>query len=346
LLEVHVFGVALSLIFRCTFMAPQLSAQPLLPLIAEGTDFQLRAQDGYRLAARLWAVQAILPIDYVALINAGAGIRSQYYDRFARFLAEMGIPTLVYDYRGIGSSRPSSLRRFQASVEEWGSKDCAAALQWLATQYPEAKRIVIGHSIGGFVTGFVTNGALIDRMLMVSAHTGYWRDYSTRARPLMFLLWHVFMPAITQFVGYFPGRRLHLLEDLPKGVALEWAARRKPDFWWHLRLADGSPNLTLINSLHARFASINGTMLALRFTDDPFATSAATERILGLYKNASAEQMSLRPSDWGGGRIGHFGFFRSRFRSTLWPMVLNALLALKKHAPPQGNAKQTMRTNP
>ena len=120
----------------------------------------------------------------------GAGIRSRYYDRFAKFLAEMGIPTLVYDYRGIGLSRPRSLRGFQASVEEWGSKDCAAALQWLATQYPESKRIVVGHSIGGFVTGFVTNGALIDRMLMVSAHTGYWRDYSGRARPMMFLLWH------------------------------------------------------------------------------------------------------------------------------------------------------------
>ena len=164
---------------------------------------------------------------YVALVNAGAGIASRYYDRFAAFLAENGVPTLVYDYRGIGRSRPHSLRGFNASVEDWGSKDCAAAISWLQDHFPQAKILVVGHSIGGFVTGFVTNGALIDKMLLIGAHTGYWRDYSPAARPLMLLLWHVLMPAITSLLGYFPGKRLHLLEDLPKGVALEWAGRLK-----------------------------------------------------------------------------------------------------------------------
>ena len=105
---------------------------------------------------------------------------------------------------------------FKASVEEWGSKDCAAALDWLADRFPGAERIVVGHSVGGFVTGFVTNGTLIDKMLLVSAHTGYWRDYAAGARLPMYLLWHVLMPAITRVVGYFPGQRLHLLEDLQR----------------------------------------------------------------------------------------------------------------------------------
>ena len=73
-----------------------------------------------------------------------------------------------------------SLKGFNASVEEWGSKDCAALLDWLTDRFPGAERIVVGHSVGGFVTGFVTNGTLIDKMLLVSAHTGYWRDYAAR----------------------------------------------------------------------------------------------------------------------------------------------------------------------
>ena len=116
-----------------------------------------------------------------ALINSGAGIPSRFYDRFAAFLAQNGVPTLVYDYRGIGRTRPTSLRGFKASVEEWGSKDCAAVLDWLRDRFPGAERMVVGHSLGGFVTGFVTNGTLIDKMLLVSAHTGYWRDYATGA---------------------------------------------------------------------------------------------------------------------------------------------------------------------
>src|SRR5262245_10298205 len=157
---------------------------------AEALDVSFSPEDNFPLAGRLWTSRLKPHRGYVALVNAGAGIASRYYDRFAAYLAENGVPTLVYDYRGIGRSRPQSLRGFSASVEDWGSKDCAAALFWLHNQFPEAKSMVIGHSIGGFVTGFVTNGPLIDKMLLVGAHTGYWRDYAPAARPTMLLLWH------------------------------------------------------------------------------------------------------------------------------------------------------------
>lgn len=258
----------------------------------------------------------------VALINAGAGISSRFYSRFASYLAEAGIPTVVYDYRGIGASRPPSLRGFHASVAQWGSHDCAAVLAWMSQRFPGARRVVIGHSVGGFLTGFAPNGQLIDRMVLVGAHTGYWGDYAPGARPWMYALWHVFMPAVTRVLGYFPGRRLHLLEDLPKGVALEWAARRRPDFWWNVRTADGAPDTQRIDEVLARFRSIRARTLAVRFDDDPFATVAATDRVLGLYAGCTAERLLLTRADVGGQPIGHFGFFRSRFRDTLWPRVL------------------------
>lgn len=288
-------------------------------------DLVLSATDGYPLAARLWGGELGSPPINVAIINAGAGIGSSYYDRFARFLAESRIPTLVYDYRGIAKSRPRSLRGFAASVEEWGSKDCAAVLGWMAREFPGARRTVIGHSVGGFVTGFVTNGRLIDRMLLIGAHTGYWRDYGSSARLGMYLLWHILMPALTHVVGYFPGRRLHLLEDLPSGVALEWANRREADFWWNLRRKDGKPDNARIEDAISRFMAVSAPALAIRFTDDAFATEEATNRILELYPNCSATQLVVGPSDVGGQKIGHFGFFRSRFRDTLWPRVVGWL---------------------
>jgi predicted alpha/beta hydrolase len=294
---------------------------------ATSTDLSIVATDGYRLAARLWSgSEQSLPVT-VALINAGAGIGSNYYDRFARFLAQCGVATLVYDYRGIARSRPRSLRGFVASVEDWGSKDCAAVLQWMATRFPGARRAVIGHSVGGFVTGFVTNGRMIDRMLLVGAHTGYWRDYAASARLGMYLLWHTLMPALTHVVGYFPGRRLRLLEDLPAGVALEWANRRKADFWWNLHTEDGAPDQPRIDDAIARFMSIRAPTLALTCSDDVFATEAATNRILRLYGNCPATRLVVGPGDVGGQKIGHFGFFRSRFRDTLWPQAVKWLRA-------------------
>ena len=283
--------------------------------------FVLSATDNYPLAAKLWVNSALPSPAIAAVINAGAGVGSRYYDRFAQFLAGVGVPTLIYDYRGIGQSRPRSLRNFSTSVEEWGSKDCAAALTWLAAQFPGAKRLVIGHSVGGFVTGFVTNGRLIDKLVLIGAHTGYWRDYSPWARPSMYLLWHLLMPALTRAVGYFPGRMLRLIDDLPAGVALEWANRRQPDFW----LDKGTPNAARDRSWQdevlSRFRAIHARTLAVRFTDDPFGTEVATSRILNLYENCVATTMTIEPIAVGGQKIGHFGFFRSRFRDTLWVRV-------------------------
>lgn len=288
-------------------------------------DLVIYAADGFPLAARVWTSEASTRNQIVAIVNSGAGIACSYYDRFAAYLAVHGIPTILYDYRGIAKSRPRSLAGFPASVEDWGSKDCAAILEWATVHFPGAKALVIGHSVGGFLTGFAPNGCQIDRMVLVSAHTGYWGDYASSARLPMYLLWHLMMPALTHTVGYFPGRRLHLLEDLPRGVALDWAQRRKPDFWWHLKLADGSPDHDRINSLVDRFRAITGKILALRFDDDPFATEPATNRILRLYANAPALEVLVRRAEVGEQKIGHFGFFRSRFRVTLWPRVLTWL---------------------
>jgi len=141
----------------------------------------------------------------------------------------------------------------------------------------------------------------------------------------MYLLWHALMPSLTRVVGYFPGRRLHLLEDLPAGVALEWANRRRPDFWWNVKTSDGEVDTAWRENAFSRFQAIRAPTLALRFSDDAFATEAAMDRILGLYQNCPATRMVVRPTDVGGQKIGHFGFFRSRFRDTLWPRALQWL---------------------
>jgi predicted alpha/beta hydrolase len=289
-------------------------------------ELRLSALDGYPIAARIWEPVNAAGLVATALINSGAGVSCRYYDHFASYLANNGIATLVYDYRGVGRSRPLSLRGFSASVQDWGSKDCAAALAWLTTQFGGSLRVVIGHSVGGFVTGFAGNGHIVDKMVLVGAHNGYWRDYHERYRLRMYFLWHLLMPAVASLIGFFPGRALHLLEDLPLGVAMEWANRRKPEFWWNVKTPDGARDANRIDAAIANFQAMRARTLAVHFIDDPFATDAATDRILGLYPNCQTEQMLIGPSEVNGQPIGHFGFFRSRFRQTLWPRVLAWLL--------------------
>jgi len=246
-------------------------------------------------------------------------------------LADHGVLVLTYDYRGIGQSRPkTSLRKFATSVEDWGRLDCAAALAFVADRAGNLPIVAIGHSVGAFILGLAPNSNIVSQLIFVGAHTGYWRDYSKSKRKRMFLLWHIVMPTLTRVVGFFPGKTLRISEDIPAGPALEWARRRKPDFWWNVRTRKGDLDSRRIDEAIAQFRAIAGHILAIRFTDDPFATEAATTRILTLFSNCTATQILVAPSDIDEKTIGHFGFFRPRYQEKLWRTVLASVLSVDK----------------
>ena len=281
----------------------------------------VHATDGYPLAATLWLPEGgPAPLRYV-IVNAGAGIPARYYDRFAAWLADRGVPTLTYDYRGIGASAPASLKGFDAHVEDWGSKDCAAVLDSLSSRFPQARAAVLGHSIGGFVTGLMPGGERIDRLAFVGTHTGYWRDYARRLRVPMFVTWHLAMPVVARAIGFVPARRFGTPERLPAGVARDWSSRRRPEPWWNLRRNDGTPDRERIAGAIARFDAFRADALVVSIADDPFATPEATARIAGLFRHCRFEERRIDPRSAGLPRVGHFGFFRSRMRESLWPVV-------------------------
>jgi len=293
--------------------------------LSRPTKISFTASDGYPLVGTLYEPSTASAPSRVALVNCGAGIPASYYARFADWLADADIPTFTYDYRGIGQSRPSSLVRFSASVEDWGSKDCAAAILTLSERYPGASISVVGHSIGCFLTGFVNWTPAIDRMLFVAPHTGFYGDYAQKWRPLMWFAWHFLMPAVTRACGYFPGRLLRLPEDLPRGVAIEWANRRRPEFWWNLKRADGAIDADQRDRLLDRFAAFRGAVLAIRASDDAFSTLAGAKRVASLYSNLEWHDIEVRSAPGASTRVGHFGFFRSSSRRSLWPIALEWL---------------------
>ncbi|MEO6566823.1 MAG: alpha/beta fold hydrolase [Casimicrobiaceae bacterium] len=298
------------------------------------TTVAFTASDHYQLTGTLHSIATSAPPAACVVVNAGAGIPATYYSRFASWLADGGVPVLTYDYRGIGSSRPASMRRFQASVEEWGSKDCAAAISMLAATYPGVPIVLLGHSVGCFATGFMQDPSRVAAMVFVAPHTGYYGDYASRQRPGMWLVWHAMMPLVTRAVGYFPGRRLGLPEDLPRGVALEWAARRRPDFRWNLRLPDGTPDVARHAALQQRFAAFRGSALSIRLSDDAFSTAAGEARIERLFSGVRFEHVVIDPAACGTRTIGHFGFFRSRARDALWPRVRDWITGRRWREPP------------
>jgi predicted alpha/beta hydrolase len=266
-------------------------------------------RDGVTLSGHLWPRAGRAAVGTV-IVNPATGVGARYYHYYAAFLAEHGFDVLTYDYRGIGLSRPATLRGCGYRWRDWGELDFDAALHFAKTRASGHPLSVVGHSFGGFLPGLSERGSEIHRMLTVGAQYAYWRDYQRSRRGLLFLKWHVLMPAITALCGYFPGKRLGWLEDLPTGVANEWSFQRA-------RMEMGRPPDTRANVLR-RFARVTAPILAIGLSDDELGTAAAIGRALAYYRGASSTQILLTPDDLGYDAIGHFGLFHNRHAAGFW----------------------------
>lgn len=273
------------------------------------SEFKLPATDGFELAATQYRSPDAAAGAPVVLINSATGVKRGYYDKYARFLAGNGLTTVAYDYRGIGGSRPRSLRGFDARLSDWAEKDGAGAIDWIhATLHPR-RLLVVGHSIGGQLFGLTPNNHRVDAMLAVAAQSGYWGMWRGSRKYFMWFLWHALMPGATRLCSYFPSKRLGLSEDLPAGVARQWAHwGRNPDY-----IVDdaGAP-------IREHFASYRGPIRSYSFADDIHAPRAGVESLVNCYTAAPKDWHHRAPEELGVKAIGHFGFFRDQFRASLW----------------------------
>ncbi|MDD2060642.1 alpha/beta fold hydrolase [Pseudomonas sp. GD03860] len=293
-----------------------LESFPPLPLSSNTAHaFRERAADGYTLGGFSWRHALPDSTRPVVIINAATSVRCSYYARFAQYLFSHGFDVMTYDYRGIGVSRPASMRHFKASWTDWGSLDFEAMLQRAAREFPGQPIDVVGHSFGGCAAGLAASADQLRRLVTVGAQFAYWRDYARDSRWQLFGKWHVLMPLLTRVFGYFPGKRLGWLEDTPAGVVKDWST---------LTAAyERRPSGKTLGQLP--FARVKAQTLAISLTDDPFGTVAAIERLLGYFESSARSHLRIAPADIDEAQIGHFAFFHNRFQTRLWPIALQWL---------------------
>ncbi|THV24116.1 alpha/beta hydrolase family protein [Peteryoungia ipomoeae] len=274
------------------------------------------AADGIALAAHWWQAARTQPSATV-IINAATGVRARYYHRYAAFLAANGFRVITYDYRGIGLSRPSSLKGSTFTWRDWGFLDFDAVLKRALQEDETGRLLVVGHSIGGFLAGYSAAAGRISAMLSVGGQYGYWGDYRPTRRLPLFLKWHVAMPAIAMMLGHFPGKRLGWLEDLPKGVAYGWGLQQGR--------AEQGLSRAGAEAMQDRFAAAACPILSVTMSDDEIATPKAVSRAMRYYRRAPVTKVLLRPDDLGFDRVGHFDLFHARHESVFWRESLDFL---------------------
>lgn len=273
---------------------------------AEGTRGTARAADGRELQVTRFAARS--PAWATLVVAPAMGVRQDFYAPFSRFLAASGVHVLTFDHRGTGWSRPVSPRRETADVADWAAKDLDSMLLAARAAAPAVPLLYAGHSLGGQLLGVLPHNEHVRAAITVTAGSGYYR-LNDRIPWQVRFFWFVAVPLFTPLVGYFPGKALRMVGDLPPAVAWQW--RRwclHPDYL----LAEGA-------AYREAFDRVRIPMVAFSFEDDSIITRGAVDALHAFYRNAGVERRHLSGEP---GRVGHFGYFAGRNRERFWAPTL------------------------
>ena len=249
----------------------------------------------------------------VVLIVPAMGVEQRFYAAFAQWLAERGFVAVTFDYVGMGLSRQGPLRDLNVDVIGWGRHDCSAMLDAVTAAAGTLPVFWIGHSLGGQILPFVRGSERIRRAFTIATGSGYWRENTRSLRNRAWLLWYLIAPLVTPLAGYFPGQRLGMVGDLPRGVIEQW--RR---WCLHPEYAVGAEG----KAVREAYSAVRTPITAISFTDDEMMSGRNTESLHGFYRAAPQTAKRIAPKQIGAERIGHFGFFRRQFAESLWAPYL------------------------
>lgn len=231
---------------------------------------QFYAADGYALHGTLWSPDTVPRA--LVLIHPATAVPERLYAGFARYLTERGFAALTYNYRGIDASRPARMARLRTRMRDWVDLDVEAATAWGRQAFADLPLLAVGHSVGGHAIGLSAGSRHLRAAVMVASHAGSTRLIAQAAERLKVrLILRVLGPLMSALLGYVPGKRLGLGEDLPAGVFREWSS------WTTLpRYFFDDPTLGAAE----RFARQRLPILALGFDDDPWANPVAIDLLV------------------------------------------------------------------
>jgi predicted alpha/beta hydrolase len=244
----------------------------------------------------------------VCIIATATGVAQRLYEDFASWLTEHNYTAITFDYDGIGLSIDRHVKFSKSDKISWAQNDCPAVLEYVKAEFPDQEITWIGHSVGAHMLGFMENTDDISKAITVGAGTGTWWYNAPPTKRIAWFLWYFLVPATVPLLGYFPGDKLGIMCNLPKGVIMQW--RR-----WCLKkdYAIGYEG----DWLRQNFANTKMPMTSIAFTDDDMMSLKNVEMLHASFTRADKTMVKIKPSDIDQKRIGHIGWHKARYRK-LW----------------------------
>lgn len=270
----------------------------------------LQTQDGYAICAQRYVATG--PLRGHLIVAGATGVPQRFYRAFASFAAAQGYTTLTLDYRGIGLSKPATLRGFRMQYLDWARQDLRAAVDAMASD--SVPLFMVGHSFGGHAFGLLPNHRRVARFYTFATGAGWHGWMPALEQCKVQLMWRILGPVMTWWKGYLPWSKLGMGEDLPLGVYRDWK------HWCsYPRYFFDDP--TLSHQLQSLFDTVSTPIVAANATDDLWAPPASRDAFMAAYRHTHLQALDIDPKGRGMRAIGHMGYFR-RQAQPLWEDAL------------------------
>ena len=184
------------------------------------------------------------------------------------------------------SQRRQALVGYKARLVDWARHDAPAVMELVAQRHPGLPITWFGHSMGGILFGMMPQHPRIDRVATLGSGSGYREHVARPLRYVMGVFWHVIVPLSVARHGYFAGRRIRTVDDLPRGVVAQWKRWcSHPDFV----VSEGE-------AVRQAYASVKLPITAVVFTDDTMASPRGVKAMHSHYTGTQVDLRSCGPS--------------------------------------------------
>ena len=257
------------------------------------------------------------PVGFLTLHPATA-TPARFYSAFAKYAAARGLAVLTYDLRGVGASgSPKTHRRLR--MRDWMAQEAGSTAAWVRHEFPDLPKVALGHSLGGHALLLGHGTEELHAIVTVASHQASTRDITPIGERLrVALLLNAVGPVLSRAIGYMPGKRLGLGEDIPTAAMLEWGkwARMSEYFFSDASMRAG-----------ALTARLQVPVMAVGASDDLWASPGQVDALTDHLQRAPLERRTFTPEDVGAAKIGHHGLLRRSIGTPAWPEIVAWLLA-------------------
>lgn len=282
------------------------------------SDITFPTSDGRHLGGQLYRPAELIEEKPAVIIHPATGVHMGLYAKFAEYLAEQGMPALIYDFRGTGkSAQPEDLSDKSLLMSDWMLLDVPAANRYMRKEFPGRRLVVVGHSVGAHGSFMSFQDEPVDAIAAIASHAGVTQLIPERKeRARIWTVFNIITPLTARVLGHVPVAKIGIGRDIPVGVMTQWSRwTRKPGYFFDDKDFPGQGSTP-----QERFAAVTGPVLSVIFTDDLWATREASNVLADRLVNADVERRDITPESIGVKSIGHMGFFRSANKA-LWPAV-------------------------